>query len=304
MLNWNGRDITAACLESVRKISYQPYEVIVVDNGSSDGSRDHLQEKFPWITLLRSETNLGFTGGNNLGMKEAASRNCDYYLLLNNDTIVAPDFLDELINEVEQHDDVGMANPKIYFFDEPQRLWYAGGTISFFRGGKHLGLKQIDSGQFDSTREVIFLTGCAFLIKREVVEQVGFLDDRLFIHAEDLDWSMRVRKAGYKGLYVPKARIWHMEGVDSKKNEGNAFRNYMLIRNITFVFRKHFSPTKFICFCMYFVFLWGPFRTIRSALRGEFSVIPAMWKGFGDSRTLGDDTCAEIVTGPVSSLQK
>ena len=286
ILTWNGKEVTAECLESIEKITYPNYEVLVVDNGSSDDSDVYLKMKFPWISVIKIKKNIGFTGGSNRGLREALTKDCDLFFLLNNDTIVATDFLDNLVDEFLQHPDAGLANPKIYFYDEPKRIWWVGGCISFFLGGYHYAFKKVDTGKYDTVRTVNFNTGCGLLIKREVLDKVGLLNEKLYGYGEDLEWCLRINKAGFRGLYVPASVIWHKEGVDFKKNTNNAFRRYLTTRNLTYIFYKHYPTMKFFLFTLYFLFLWGPYKTIRCVLAGQFREIVSIWKGFFTFKSL------------------
>lgn len=279
ILNYNGREVTAECLDSLAEIDYSGHEVVVVDNGSQDGSQAFFKASYPDVTLIENGENIGFTGGNNAAINYALERDFDYVLLLNNDTVVAPSFLTELVKVAQARDDVGMLNPKIYFYDYPELLWYGGGRISFFRGVEHFGFGKSCSPELNRQREVDFITGCAFLIKRAVLEKVGPLDDRLFIYCEDLDWSFKVREAGFKGLYVPESVIWHKEGIDTKKNKSNAFRKYLATRNLLFVFYRHFPRLKFALFLLYYALLWGPSKSVRYLLAGELKTMLYTWKG-------------------------
>ena len=281
ILNWNGKDITSKCLDSVRGITYPNYEVILIDNGSSDGSQEHFKKNYQWITFIENPKNLGFTGGNNIGIKIGLEKKADYILLLNNDTVADPSFLDELINAGESRKDVGILNPKIYYYDNPDILWYAGGRVSIFRGIPiHLGYQKKDEGQYDDSCEVNFITGCAFLIKRDVIEKIGILDENLFIYSEDLDWCFRAFKAGYKGLYVPSSKIWHKEGMDSKKNSGNEFRMFLGTRNTMYVVYKHSTTFQFSIFLLNFFFNRMIDQTVKRPLKGEFKDLLGIWKGF------------------------
>src|SRR3954467_11696399 len=174
ILNWNSYRVTLDCLLSLRKMDYRNFEVVLVDNGSVDGSASKLQENVPEIRLIRNASNLGFAGGCNVGIRDALRRGTDYVLLLNNDTVVASDFLIQLVRVAESDEKIGAVNPKILFFDRPDRLNYAGGEHRRWRlFPKVFGLRQLNDGTYDTTREVSFLTGCAFLIKAEVVRQIG-----------------------------------------------------------------------------------------------------------------------------------
>jgi GT2 family glycosyltransferase len=280
ILNWNGTNDTSECLDSLKKITYSNFDVILVDNGSADGSQKYFKEKYPWITIIENDKNLGFTGGNNIGIKASLQRNADYVLLLNNDTIVDSAFLDELVNAGESRKDVGILNPKIYYYDLPDMLWYAGGEISLFRGlSKHYGFQEIDKGQYDQSREVNFITGCAFFIKREVIEKIGLLDDYFFCYAEDADWSLRALKAGYQGLYVPTSRIWHKIGV-ATKIKGDEFGMYMGTRNAMYMVYKHAPRLQFIIFLFLFSINWIFRNTFKSLLTRDYAVMRGVYRGF------------------------
>jgi len=281
ILNWNGKAVSSECLDSLKKTKYPNLEIYLVDNASTDGSQKHFKTNYPWVILIENGENLGFTGGNNKGIREALKRGANYILLLNNDTIVAPDFLNELVKAGQKRGDVGILCPKIYYYDYPDMLWYAGGNISLFRGiPKHFGFQKKDNRKYDQEYEVNFITGCAFLIKREVIEKIGLLDENLFIYSEDSDWSLRALKAGYKGLYVPSSKIWHKEGIDSKKNRGNDFRMYLGTRNIMYVMYKHTSSVQFVLFLVYFFINWMLSHTVKRTLKGEFKILLSIWKGF------------------------
>jgi GT2 family glycosyltransferase len=240
ILNWNSFEVTLDCLVSLRKMEYRNYEVVLVDNGSIDSSPDKLAESAPEVRIIRNSKNLGFTGGNNVGLRDALERNPDYLLLLNNDTIVAPDFLTQLVSVAESDPRIGILNPKIYYFEPSNRIWHAGGEHKpWWSSAKQLGLKKIDNGDYDTVREVSFVTGCALLIKTGIVRQVGLLDEMYFLGWEDLDWTVRVMRAGFKAYYVPQSKIWHRESYDTKKNGGKKLRDYYGIRNSILFARKH-----------------------------------------------------------------
>lgn len=240
ILNWNSFDVTLDCLESLRKMEYRNFEVVFVDNGSADGSADKLEQSAPEAKVIRNPVNLGFTGGNNAGMQDALTRDPDYLLLLNNDTIVAPDFLSQLVRAAESDPKIGILNPKIYYFEPSNRIWQAGGVHKpWWSSAKQVGCKKVDNGDYDEAREVSFVTGCALLIKSAIVRQVGLLDDQYFLGWEDLDWTVRVMQAGFKAYYVPQSKIWHRESFDTKKNGGKKLRDYYGIRNSVLFARKH-----------------------------------------------------------------
>lgn len=211
VLNWNGLADTLECLESLAHLDYPAYEVVVVDNGSTDGSVEAIRVRFPRVTLIETGENLGFAGGNNVGLRYALKLGADYALLLNNDTVVAPDFLRLLVQTAEADPAAGIAGPTIYYYDQPRVIWSAGGAIDWQRGQTWMmDVNERDVGQFgQEPRQVDFVTGCALLVKRAVLERGGLLDERFFVYYEETEWCVRTRRAGFKIVHVPPAHIWH-----------------------------------------------------------------------------------------------
>lgn len=209
ILNWNQKDLTLECLESLARLDYPNYEIVVVDNGSQDGEVAAIQTRFPSVTVLENERNLGFVEGNNVAIRYALEQGADYVLLLNNDTVVDPQMLKRLVEVAESDDRVAVVGPKIYYFDEPQTIWSAGGIFKPPGKPVMLGLDETDKGQHDALREVDWVTGCALLIKSSVIRRIGLIDARYFIYFEESDWCGRAKKAGFKIFYVPQARMWH-----------------------------------------------------------------------------------------------
>lgn len=230
VLNWNGKEDTLDCLQSLRSTAYDNYTVVLVDNGSEDDSVAAVREKFPEVELVLTGKNLGFAGGNNVGIEYAIKAGADYIFLINNDTTVHPDYLKELVLVAESDAKIGAVGSKIYYHGEPERIWFAGGKINWLKNkGEHIGLDEIDKGQFDDIKEVGYLTGCALLVKREVVEKVGVLEDDYFLYYEDADYSLRIRNAGYKTMYAPKSKIYHK--VSRSTKPGSASYVYYHVRN-------------------------------------------------------------------------
>lgn len=237
IVNWNGWKDTLECLDSIAKINYPDYQVLIVDNGSTDESVQKLKD---WLgnnksvigyKLLANDYNAGFAGGNNIGIKRALEQKSDYVLLLNNDTTVAPDFLYKLVETGEDDARCGIVGPKIYFESDKNRIWFGGGYFSWFGGGRHLEYGAIDKNPADKkTKEVDYMTGCCFLIKREVIEKIGLINEDFFLYYEDTEWSLRARKRGFKIIYVPSSHIWHKVS-RSTKPETNKKVFYYHIRN-------------------------------------------------------------------------
>ncbi len=216
VVNWNGLEITLECLHSLSRISYKNVKTVVVDNGSSDASVRSIREQFPDVILLEMNTNLGFAGGTNAGIRYGLGQRADLFLLLNNDTTVDADFLSAMVERITSASTIGMVAPKIYYHSDPGRIWFAGGTISMWTGTmKHTGIRESDAGQYNTATDIEYATGCCILTKREVVEKIGLLDESYSMYTEDADWSMRARRAGYTIVYEPEARVWHKLSVSA-----------------------------------------------------------------------------------------
>ena len=235
-LNWNGLADTLVCLKSLYQIDYPNFQIIVVDNGTEEKAEPAIRSQFPDVTLIENEANLGFTGGNNVGLRRALAHDADYALLLNNDTEVAPDFLRLQVEAAEADPAIGIVGPTIYYFDRPDVIWSAGGAIDWDRGRTFMiGLDEVDQGQFGHTvRPVDFVTGCALLIKMSVVEQVGMLDPRFFAYYEEAEWCVRVARAGFRILHVPQAKMWH-KITPSARASSPAVHYYMTRNRLLFL---------------------------------------------------------------------
>ena len=255
VLNWNGKDDTLECLKSLRQISYDNYEIVVVDNGSEDDSVFEIKKNFPEVKIIENKENLGFAGGNNVGMKYAAENEADYVLLINNDTTVDKNFLAELVEIGESDKKIGALGSKIYFHSEPNRIWFAGGKVNWLKNkGTHLGLDEIDSGQYDKINEVDYLTGCCLLVKKEVIEKIGVLAEDYFLYYEDTDFSARAKSVGYKIIYVPKSKIYHKISRSTKPGSSNYI--YYHVRNGLVMAKRNGSLLSKIVLYFYCVFLF------------------------------------------------
>ncbi len=257
VLTWNSCDVTADCLHSLRRSRFAAFHLVVVDNGSTDGTAGRLRQMFPEVTVLETGRNLGFTGGMNTGLRWMLSTAADHAVLLNNDTIVDPEALGALVAALDAEPDVAVACPKIYFWDAPQVLWFAGGRLSLWTGiGVNVGRRETDRGQYDRRRDITFANGCVLALRRATIERVGLLDESLFAYAEDTDYSLRVRARGGRLVYVPAARIWHREGFASKTNLGNPKRIYYGTRNQLRVFARHARPWHWLTLAPAFAVNW------------------------------------------------
>ena len=209
ILNWNGKNDTIECIESVRNINYSNFEIIIVDNGSTDDSEKTIKKAFPDVIFLQTGANLGFAEGNNVGIRHALGVGADYIFLLNNDTTIEADAISHLVDFAEKNDGAGIIGPKILFYSEPKRIWFAGGIVDFEKGSSHRGGGRPDDGKFDEIVETDYITGCALLIKAGVIDKIGLMIPDYFLLFEESDWCLRAKKAGYKIFYIPKARVYH-----------------------------------------------------------------------------------------------
>lgn len=238
LLNYKGCQDTIECIESLEQITYRNYKIIIVDNNSKDGSEEILRNKFPQHIVIQSGENLGFSGGNNVGIKYALENGADYILLLNNDTLVEPDFLNPLVEEAEKDKAIGIVAGKINYYYDKNIIWSAGGYISEIKGcGYHYGINEVDVGQYDKKREVTCLTGCLQLIKKEVIKEVGLYDEDYFLYFEDVDYCYRVKKHGFKLVYVPQSKIYHK--VSASAGEESSLALYYNHRNRLLFVKKN-----------------------------------------------------------------
>ena len=237
---WNGRHHTMECLESLRGVDWDPLTTIVVDNGSTDGTADAVREHFHDMVLCSSDENLGFAEGNNVGLRTAFAAGADYALLLNNDTIADTRLVAALVEEAERRPDAGALCPMIHYTDPPDRIWYAGARYDARRvhNGRHTGYGDRDTGQYDTLREIGRATGAAMLVPRHVVDDVGYLDGRLFLQVEDVEWSLRMRAAGYRILFVPGGKVWHRVSMATGGEHAPATAYYEM-RNTLAVADRH-----------------------------------------------------------------
>ncbi len=240
VLTWNGREDTLACLHSLAATTGASLRVIVVDNASDDGTADAVQAEFPDAELVRSDQNLGFAGGNNLGIARALELGVDFVLVLNNDTEVEPGAVAALVDEARRTPDAGALCAKLLYADPPDRIWFAGAEFDPRRGynGRQRGYGDADGPAFAAVAETDRACGAAMLVPRQVLERVGVFDPALFLYSEDTDWSLRARAAGYRLLVVPAARIRHRVSV-AAGGESSPTTLYYGLRNTLVVCERH-----------------------------------------------------------------
>jgi hypothetical protein len=254
-VNWNNFNDSAECLESLRKTTYSNFEVIVVDNGSGGDDVSLLKQRFgDSIRLIVNDKNSGFAGGCNIGIKDALARGADYVVLLNNDTVVAPDFLEGLVRVAQSDERVGIAGGKVFCYELPELIWFAGGIINYRTGRTPIrGSGEADKGQFDEIVRVDWISGCFMFISRDVLQAVGMLDERFFFGWEDVDLCVRAARKGFKVLFVPESRIWHKGfGID-KRDRLMGMPVYYATRGQFLFMEKHFAKPQLAVAWLYFV---------------------------------------------------
>lgn len=283
ILNWNNHQMTANCIRSLLPIDAKTFDVVVIDNGSQDESVQCLTQEFPQITVLPQASNLGFAAGCNVGIRHALACGAEYILLLNNDTYAGTGFMLEMLSRMEDDPRIAVVCPKIYFADRPNLLWYAGADFSLWTGSpKHRGWKQIDREQFDRDRDITQATGCAMLVRCSAIRHVGLFDEQFWSYAEDLDWSLRFLKHGYRLAYAPKARLWHYDGATSVKLMGSGsqrLRQFFSTRNMVFVARKHLRWFQIPTYVAGFAVNNLAFYTFLRIWRRDFQALLAVYKG-------------------------
>ena len=209
IVNWNGWQDTLACIQSCKAQEYPDFRIIVVDNGSADDSLGRIRDAFPEVRLIGTGANLGFAGGNNVGIRVALDEGAAYVWLLNNDTVIEPGALAALVEACAADPLVGAAGSKITYYDRQDVLWYAGGEITKEGHTRHRGLDEPDRGLYDVTEETDFITGCSLLVTAEAFEQVGLMNEQYFLYWEETELDWRMRAAGFKLMYVPQSVVRH-----------------------------------------------------------------------------------------------
>jgi GT2 family glycosyltransferase len=211
IVNWNGRPLLDSCLRSILTQTPPPELVFLVDNGSTDGSAEHVRLAWPSVSVLETGDNLGFAGGNNVGIRAALAAGADSVLLLNNDAQLLPGALESLRLALERGESrVLAAAPKILYRSAPDVIWAAGGKFDWWRGVVvDRGLNERDAGQYDQAEEVQAATACCLLVRSKAFREIGLLDEAYFMYFEDADFSARLGRAGYKIVYQPQARVLH-----------------------------------------------------------------------------------------------
>ena len=273
-VNYRQAAITCDLLDSLRALTYAPLEILLVDNGMETDETARFQAHLPTVRVIKSKENLGFAGGNNLVVKEAKG---DYILLLNNDTLVPPGLLEPLVELLKSDQTVGIVSPKIYYYDQPQMLQYAGTASIDFRTGRgtDAARQQLDCGQFDQERATDFAHGACMLVRRQVFETIGLLTEDYFMYYEELDFSLRARQHDWGIKFSPATFIHHRES--SSVGKFSPLKTYYMFRNRWLFIRRFGSKKEFAFFITYFFLVGLPLNYLRFMVLGQWSHARAVW---------------------------
>lgn len=277
-VNYNQTAVTCEMLASLGQLTYANHEVIVVDNASPTDDPAAIATLFPAVQLIRAARNLGFAGGNNLGIAAARGK---YLLFLNNDTEVEPGLLEPLVALFEANRRVGIASPKILYYHSDRLIQYAGcAGISPWTGrGRTIGSQEQDRGQHDAPRPTGLAHGAAMMLPMEVIRKVGLMPEMYFLYYEEHDWCQMVSRAGYECRFVGSTAVYHKESVSVGK--ASVLKTHYLYRNRLLYMRRNTTGWPFWSGVLFFLLLAVPRHTLRFALRAQPGHLRAMWRGLG-----------------------
>jgi GT2 family glycosyltransferase len=277
-VNYNHADVTCQMLESLFRITYPNYEVIVIDNGSPEDNPKIIKDRFPEIQFIETGENLGFAGANNLGICMSKGK---YILLINNDTVVTSEFLEPLVDKMESDTGIGAVSPKIRYYYLPDTIQYAGMTHinSYTVRSRAYGHMEKDTGQHDSDRISAYAHGAAMMVSQEVVKKIGLMSMAFFLYYEELDWGFRMRKAGYKIYYVHNSLIYHLESVATGKE--SPFKTYYLNRSRLLYMRRNVRGPRSIIPILFQLLVAIPKNMLAFLLRGRVDLFRAYCRAVG-----------------------
>ena len=279
-INYNSLDVTCEMIESVRRQDYKHVEVIVVDNASDENPESYIRERFPEVIFIRSEHNLGFSGGNNLGIQVASG---DFLFFLNNDAELTDGCLESLHALFQRFPRAGIASPKICYYNaepgsQPDVIQYAGTTHVHPLTARNstFGQGAIDNGQFPVASTTAYAHGAAMMVPRKVIDRVGKMPEVFFLYYEELDWSEQIRRAGYEVYIEPNAKVYHKESYSVAKI--NALKTYYLNRNRILFVRRNRSLVQLAIFSVFFTLVTFPKNVLSYILKGEIAQLKSFLK--------------------------
>ncbi len=274
--------VTCELLDSIAKLAYPNLQTIVVDNGALADNTAAYQSHLRDVQVIVSQENLGFAGGNNLGIRQAKG---DFIFLVNNDTVLSDGLIEALVARCQQPG-VGAASPKIKYFDQPNTIQYAGFTqVNPFTGRNHaIGQGDLDFGQLDEPRQVPYAHGAAMMLRRETIEKTGLMPDVFFLYYEELDWCEQIRRAGFEIWYEPLAYILHKESTSTGKS--SPLKTKYLTRNRILFMRRNFDTWKLAAFLTFFCLVSFPVHAFRLLLKRDFKNLKALAEGTASGLTM------------------
>ena len=285
LVNYNGYEDTVECVKSLIQMDYEDYQILIVDNGSSDDSLKKLKSiENDKTIVIDAHGNLGFSGGNNTGINYAIEHGGEYVLLLNNDTVVCENFLSELVRTAKEYDNQAVVTSKILYEYDKSTLWYAGGEFNAITSRtSSVGIHERDVGQYDISQTVSFVSGCCMLIPIEIIHKIGLMSDEFFLYCEDTDYCCRIIENGYQLVYQPKVVVFHK--VSASTTKLSELMNYYIVRNKLIIVKRHirkrYKPIAYV-----YVVL----ESIKRAVYKEYSWA-AVYKAF---KHFGQGICGKI----------
>lgn len=275
-VNYNSTEVTIELLRSIQRFASSSIEVIVVDNASQEDPAERLRAVYPAVQVIVSPVNLGFSGGNNLGIRAARG---EFFFLVNNDTELTAGLIEGLLDIFRRHPDAGMACPKFHFFYHPGIIEYAGyNALNVWKGScTMVGNKEKDEGQYNREGATHFAHGGAMMIPAAVVKEVGEMPECYFLYYEELDWSEQIKRKGYRIYYQPRALIYHKESMSVGKK--SLIKTYYHCRNRILFMRRNAGPVGLTGFTLYFTFFTIPKNSMVFLVRREFDHFKAFWRG-------------------------
>jgi GT2 family glycosyltransferase len=274
-VNFNGLDLTVDLLRSIGELEYPNIEVIVVDNASEVDPTAYLNSLYPKVRIIRSKRNLGFAGGNNLGMQEATG---EYYFFVNNDTELSPDIINGLLETFRIYPNAGVVSPKFHYYFYPNTIEYAGyKRVNPWNGrNRMIGCHEEDRGQYNLTAETSYAHGGGMIVPAWVVKEIGPMPEVYFLYYEEFDWCDQIKRRGYKVYYQPDSLIYHKESMTTGKR--SILKTYYLTRNRILFMRRNGTMLSKLVFFLYLACFTVPKNTTYFILHREVDHLIAFWR--------------------------
>jgi len=274
------------CLASIYELNYDNFEVVVIDNCSTDQTPDAIKKYYPLVKLIVMPENLGAVKARNIGIENSKG---DYLLFVDSDNVLDPESLEYLVELAETDKSIGFVGPKMYYYTDPKRIWYAGAKISLSTAKTtYVGINEIDHGQYDQVREVEHIPN-VWIVKREVINKIGGMESVYVMTYGESDWAIRAIKEGFKVMFCPKAKVWHKIPLPKDQNGlravigfDNPYRIYYSARNRTIFMKRFASKLNFICFILIFNNIFLIYYVLIIIKYGEYHLIKDYIKGYLD----------------------